>query len=37
MFGISDAGAMSAYVLSVFSTVLCIAYGLLNWNKGGDD
>jgi hypothetical protein len=37
MLGIPDAGALTAYVLSFFSTALCIAYGLINWNKGSDD
>lgn len=37
MLGIQDAGALMAYVLSFISTVLCIGYGLINWNRGTDD
>jgi hypothetical protein len=37
MLGIPDAGTLSAYILSLFSVVLCIAYGLITWNKGTDD
>lgn len=34
MIGIKDPGIILAYLLSVFSSVLCIVYGILNWNKG---
>jgi len=37
MLGIPDAGTLMAYVLSLCSAVLCIAYGLMNWSKGADD
>lgn len=34
MFGIKDFWVYSAFVLCVASTLLCVIYGLLNWNKG---
>jgi hypothetical protein len=37
MFGIADPWIWGAYLLCIFSTVLCVAYGLRNWNKGADE
>ncbi|HOJ77534.1 MAG TPA: hypothetical protein PLZ08_03780 [Bacillota bacterium] len=34
MFGIKDFWVYSAFVLCIASTLLCVIYGLLNWNKG---
>ena len=34
MLGIEDKGVLTAYLLCIASTVLCVVYGLLNWNKG---
>ena len=34
MLGISDFGIWSAYLLCIASTLLCLGYGILNWNKG---
>jgi hypothetical protein len=34
MWGISDPAIWSAYLLCILSSLLCIAYGLLNWNRG---
>lgn len=34
MLGIEDFWVWSAYVLSLLSTVLCIVYGAVTWNKG---
>ena len=34
MWGISDPAIWSAYLLCILSSLLCIAYGALNWNKG---
>ena len=34
MLGITDASILLAYVLSVGSALLCIVYGIVNWNKG---
>jgi hypothetical protein len=35
MLGIPDFWIWSAYLLCILSTILCVVYGLLNWNKGG--
>jgi hypothetical protein len=37
MFGIEDKGVLLAYLLCIASTVLCVVYGIINWNKGGED
>lgn len=36
LLGISDPYVLSAYVLCILSTLLCIIYGALNWNKGSE-
>jgi len=36
MLGISDPWIWGVYLLCVLSTLLCVAYGLVNWNKGGE-
>jgi hypothetical protein len=33
MLGFSDAGALLAYLLTIGAALLCIVYGILNWNK----
>ncbi|MFA0816620.1 MAG: symporter small accessory protein [Anaerofustis sp.] len=35
--GLNDFGIIAAYVLSILSTLLCIVYGIVNWNKGGEE
>ena len=35
--GLSDFGIILAYVLCILSTLLCVVYGIVNWNKGGED
>ena len=35
--GIADFWVFLAYVLCVFSVVLCIVYGVLKWNKNGGE
>lgn len=37
MLGIEDFWIWSAYVLCILATLLCVVYGALNWNKGGDE
>ena len=37
MFGIEDFGIWSVYLLCILSTILCVVYGALTWNKGGDE
>ncbi|MCX5671666.1 MAG: hypothetical protein NTU94_10150 [Planctomycetota bacterium] len=36
MFGISDPWVWSGYLLCIASTVLCVLYGIVSWNKGDD-
>ncbi len=36
LLGIPDAGIWLAYLLCAASTLLCIIYGIINWNKGED-
>ena len=35
--GIQDFGIISAYILCIISAIICVLYGILNWNKGGDE
>ncbi len=34
--GINDPWIWGVYLLCIFSTLLCVIYGLINWNKGGE-
>ena len=34
MLGIQDKWVSLAYILCIVSTLLCVLYGILNWNKG---
>ena len=34
MFGFADSLTAWGYILSILATILCIIYGLANWNKG---
>ncbi len=36
MLGLSDIWISSAFLLSIFSALLCVVYGLINWNRGGE-
>jgi hypothetical protein len=36
MFGLEDKYVSLAYLLCILSTVLCVVYGLVNWNRGDD-
>lgn len=36
MLGIQDFSILLAYVACILSTLLCIVYGFMNWNKGAD-
>lgn len=36
MFGFGDFSIVSVYSLCILSAVLCIVYGIFNWNKGGE-
>ncbi len=35
--GIEDPWVLAAYVGSILAMLLCIIYGIINWNKGGED
>jgi hypothetical protein len=34
LLGMQDPWVWLAYVLSILSALLCVVFGLLNWNKG---
>jgi len=36
MLGIDDPKVWGVYLLCIFSTLLCVIYGIINWNKGGE-
>ena len=36
MLGFADVIIALAYIFSILSAVLCVVYGLINWNKGDD-
>lgn len=36
MLGIDDPLIWGVYLLCILSTLLCIAYGAINWNKGAE-
>jgi len=37
ILGIPDPWVLSGYLLVVLSTLLCVVYGIVYWNKGDDD
>lgn len=37
MFGIQDPWIWLPYLLCILSTLLCVIYGLLNWNRGQEE
>jgi len=37
MLGLPDAGIAIVYALCVASALLCVVYGIVNWNKGSRD
>jgi hypothetical protein len=37
MFGIPDPQIVAGYALAIGLAILCILYGLLNWNRGSGD
>jgi hypothetical protein len=37
VLGIDDPWVWGAYIGSILATLLCVVYGILNWNKGGED
>lgn len=36
MLGIDDPLILSVYLLCIFSSLLCVIYGIINWNRGGE-
>ncbi|MFA5424213.1 MAG: symporter small accessory protein [Phycisphaerae bacterium] len=36
MLGIEDKWVAAAYILCIASTLLCVLYGIINWNKGDE-
>lgn len=37
MLGLPDPWIIAAYLLSIISAAICVAYGLANWNRGNDE
>ncbi|MGE4283083.1 MAG: symporter small accessory protein [Clostridia bacterium] len=37
MLGINDVGILSAYLLCIISAIVCLMYGIYNWNKGQEE
>jgi len=36
MLGLEDRYVSAAYLLCILSTLLCVVYGLVNWNRGDE-
>lgn len=36
MLGLTDPGVALAYGLCILSALLCIVYGAIHWNRGGE-
>lgn len=36
ILGIPDPWVLAGYILVILSTLLCVIYGIINWNKGDD-
>lgn len=37
MLGMADPWITAAWLLNVGAMVLCVVYGVLHWNKGGEE
>jgi hypothetical protein len=37
MLGINDPWIILAYLTCIASAIVCIVYGIYNWNRGADD
>jgi len=37
MLGIWDPWIWGVYILCILSALLCVIYGIINWNKGGEE
>ncbi len=36
MLGIEDPWIWGVYILCILSTLICVIYGIINWNRGGE-
>ncbi|MFZ2377481.1 MAG: symporter small accessory protein [Methanothrix sp.] len=36
MLGIEDPWIWGVYILCILSTLLCVIYGIVNWNRGSE-
>ena len=36
MLGIDDPGIWGVYLLCILSALLCVIYGIVNWNREGE-
>lgn len=36
MLGLKDFWVSLGFILMVISAILCLVYGVINWNKGGE-
>lgn len=37
ILGLADIWISSGYLLCILSTILCVVYGAMNWNKGNNE
>ncbi|KZX16356.1 hypothetical protein MBCUT_09080 [Methanobrevibacter cuticularis] len=37
ILGIPDPWVLSGFLLTILATLLCVIYGIINWNKGDED
>ena len=37
MLGIEDPWIWGVYILCIISALLCVIYGIINWNRGGEE
>ena len=37
MLGILDPWIWGVYILCILSALLCVIYGIINWNRGGEE
>ena len=37
VLGINDPWVWGAYILCILSMLLCVGYGIINWNKGEEE
>jgi hypothetical protein len=37
VLGINDPWIWGAYIGCILAMLLCVVYGIVNWNKGGED